>query len=50
VYCSKIEFENQNFAILGGSVDNFGTGDMKKEIRCSFDQWSKLHFSLDAQP
>ena len=40
----KNDFENQNFAIFGGSVDNFGLVDIKKVKE------SKLYFSLDAQP
>ena len=41
--------ENKDFAIFGGSVDNFGRRHEKK-FRCFFDQWSKFYFSLKVKP
>ena len=40
--------ENQNFAIFGEFVNNFGP--IYHTVKIYFDQWSKLYFYFDAQP
>ena len=42
IFFNENDFRNQNIAIFGGSVDNFG--------RRYENQLSKLYSSLDAQP
>ena len=37
-------FENQNFAIFGGSVDNILVGDKKKELKGFFSVVTDVQF------
>ena len=42
---------NKSFiATVGGFVDDYGTKKVWKKLMFKFDQWSKLYFSLNAQP